>query len=265
VEEKTAFATHKDLQQTLTRLEKSGVDGPWIVPTKKTTNTLHTLPSWIWGAGGDLVDANYRRVTIADAKARAGIRDYYSLHRFLSPEFSSINPYQAERKFLEGRAAVTISGPWTVFPPIPPPEPNILDKIGVAIIPGVSCVLASNLVVWKHAPVRQEKVAVELVQFLTAKKAQLTCSQGAGMLPARLETLTSKPFSTNPFYQVFVNSLMSGRALPTMRLWGLIEERLTVAFGMLWNKILEEPNPDLDALIQAELNPLAQKINRILE
>jgi ABC-type glycerol-3-phosphate transport system substrate-binding protein len=211
------------------------------------------------------VDARHRRVTFADPKASSGIRDYYSLHRYLSPEFHGINPYVAETRFLEGRAAVTISGPWTVFPPQPLPEPNIHDKIGVAAMPGVSCVLASDLVVWKHTPVRQEPVAVELVQFLTAKKAQLRCSLDVGMLPARLETLKTKPFSTDPFYQVFINALMSGRALPNMRLWGLIEERLTAAFGILWHKILADPDPDLDALIKAELDPLAQKINRILE
>jgi hypothetical protein len=50
-----------------------------------------------------------------------------------------------------------------------------------------------------------------------------------------------------------------------MRLWGLIEERLTAAFGNLWEKILSDPNPDLDAIIEAELDPLAQRLNRILE
>jgi multiple sugar transport system substrate-binding protein len=265
IEEETAFDTHNHLEKTLTRLEASGVDRPWIVPTQKTTNTLHTLPSWIWGAGGDFVDARHRRVTFADPKARSGIRDYYSLHRFLSPEFHGINPYQAETRFLEGQAAVTVSGPWTVFPPNPLPEPNVHDKIDVAIMPGVSCVLASDLVVWKHTPVRHEQLAVELVQFLTAKKTQHACSQHTGLLPARLETIKTKPFSTDPFYQVFVRALMSGRPLPNMRLWGLIEERLTSAFGILWHKILADPDPDLDALIKAELDPLAQKINRILE
>jgi hypothetical protein len=77
--------------------------------------------------------------------------------------------------------------------------------------------------------------------------------------------LVLKPFSNNAAYQIFVDTLKSGRPLPMMRLWGLIEERLTAAFGNIWQKVLASPNPDLDAIIEAELNPLAQKLNQILQ
>jgi len=87
----------------------------------------------------------------------------------------------------------------------------------------------------------------------------------AGLLPARLQTLNRKPFSSDANYQVFVDSLTSGRPLPTIRLWGLIEERLMVAFGNIWQRVLTNPDVDLDELIRTELDPLAQKLNRILE
>jgi multiple sugar transport system substrate-binding protein len=265
VDEETAFDSHDHLRQTLEKLKTGGVETPWIVPTKRTANTLHTLPSWIWGAGGDFVDANYRRVAFADKEARAGIRDYYSLYLFLNPDHHELNPFEAEQMFMEGRAAVTVSGPWTVFPVNPVSEGSILEKIGVAKMPGVSCVLASDLVIWKHTPVRQEQLAIELVKFLTAHKAQHTISRQSGMIPARMETLDTEPFSEDPNYGIFINSLLSGRSLPTMRLWGLIEERLTNALAVLWHKILAEPEPDLDKLIVSELTPLAKKLNNILE
>jgi hypothetical protein len=74
-----------------------------------------------------------------------------------------------------------------------------------------------------------------------------------------------KPFSEDPAYQIFVETLKSGRSLPTMRLWGLIEERLTAAYGNIWKNVLATPEPDLEAIIAAELNPLAAKINQILQ
>jgi multiple sugar transport system substrate-binding protein len=265
IEEEGAFNTHEHLRNTLATLKENGVETPWIVPTKRTANTLHTMPSWIWGAGGDLVDANQRRVTFAEDEARKGIRDYYSLHPFLNPAYHDMDPYQSEISFLEGKAAATVSGPWSAFPPLGPPNPDVLKKVGVAKIPGVSCVLASDLVVWKHTPIRQENIAIELVKFLTSNAALHKISQHAGLLPARLKTLERKPFSSDAHYQVFVDSLMSGRPLPKIRLWGLIEERLTAVFGVLWHKILENPKADLDKLIRAELDPLAQKLNRILE
>ncbi|MFZ0546604.1 MAG: extracellular solute-binding protein, partial [Candidatus Promineifilaceae bacterium] len=265
IAEETAFDTLEHLESTLMRLQDSGICNPLILPTNKTANTLHNLPSWIWGEGGDFVDSKHRRVTFTTPSARTGIQEYFGLYRFLAPELYGLDPYQAEAKFITGEAAVTFNGPWTVFLLDEQPQPNYLDKIGVALLPGISCVLASDLVVWKHTPVRQERIAVELVQFLTGREAQLHCPQQTGLLPARFETLSLEPFSIDPRYQVFVNALKSGRSLPVMRLWGLIEERLTVAFANLWDQILQDPDPDLDAIIQAELNPLAQKLNRILQ
>ena len=265
VDEKTAFTTHENLVQTLEQIQKSDLGPPLIIPTNRTANTLHSMPSWIWGAGGDFVDENHRRVAFADPAAKSGIREYFSLYRFLDPKFHGLSPYEADDIYISGGAAVTIDGPWSVFLPHEQPEPNILDKTGVALLPGISCVGASDLVIWKHTPVRHEKIALNLVNFLTSKKAQLHSSQHVGLLPARLEALETKPFSVDPSYQVLVKALKSGRSLPTMRLWGLIEERLTAAFGNLWEKILSDPDPDLDAILDAELDPLAQRLNHILQ
>lgn len=265
VDEETAFNSHQNLRRTLEKLKAGGVETAWMVPTKRTANTLHTLPSWIWGAGGDFVDAGYRRVAFADKEARAGIRDYYSLYPYLNPDYYKVNPFEAEQTFMEGKAAVTVSGPWTVFPVNPISDRSILEKMGVAKMPGVSCVLASDLVIWKHTPVRQEQLAIELVKFLTSHQAQRIVSRQSGLIPARMETLETEPFSSDPNYGIFVDSLLSGRPLPAMRLWGLIEERLINALAVLWHKILAEPEPDLDKLIAAELTPLAKKLNSILE
>lgn len=265
VDETAAFETHQQLEKTLSCLMESIGSKPWIVPTGKTANTLHNLPGWIWGAGGDYVDRKQRRVTVADPAAVRGIREYFSLYRFLAKEHGRLDPYQAETLFSQGHGAVTINGPWAVFPPAGAQESAITDKVGVAPLPGIHCVLASNLVIWKHTPVRLDNLALKLVKFLTAKEPQWKSAQHAGLIPARLETLEMPPFSTNPDYQVFVNALKDGRPLPTMRLWGLLEERLTTAFANLWQNILSTPDPDLDALIKAELDPLAQKLNRILE
>jgi hypothetical protein len=45
----------------------------------------------------------------------------------------------------------------------------------------------------------------------------------------------------------------------------LIEEQLTASFGRIWEKVLAEPDPDLDTLIRAELEPLAERLNRRLQ
>lgn len=268
IDEENAFSTHERLVATLECLQaKSGADSwsPWLVPTVKTLNTLHTLPNWIRGEGGHFVDEKRKKVTFANPQAMVGVQDYYSLYRFIKPEHRGLDPYGAQEVFEQGEAAVTVNGPWMVFPVDPISETTVRQNLGVAKLPGTPTVLASHLVIWKHTPVRQEELAVKLVKFLTSKKAQVTCSQETGLVPARLESLLMKPFSEDPAYQIFVETLKSGRSLPTMRLWGLIEERLTAAYGNIWKNVLATPEPDLEAIIAAELNPLAAKINQILQ
>jgi multiple sugar transport system substrate-binding protein len=265
VDEAEAFGSQDQLEQTLEKLAQKGSVSPLVVPTARTLNTVHNLASWIWGTGGSFVDAKQRRVTIADPEATAGIRNYYALHPYIRPEFHGLDPYQVDGVFEQRKTAVTFNGPWVIFYSEGLPRLNMTDKIGVAPLPSVSPILASDLVIWKHMPVRLERLSVELVKFLTADKAQSLCSRHVGLIPARLETLETPPFSVDPFYQVFGNALKSGQTLPAMRLWGLIEERLTLAFANIWSKVLADPNPDLNAIIEGELEPLSQKLNRILE
>jgi multiple sugar transport system substrate-binding protein len=264
VDEATAFESYERLVETLEKLQESGVASPWIVPTTRTLNTLHTIPNWIWSAGGDFVDPDYRRIAIADSEAVAGLARYYSLHRFIDPQYFGLDADEVDAMFMSGNSAVTINGPWAIFPTYDVTHPDILEKVGVARLPGEACVLASNLVVWKHATVREEALAVKLVKYLTEHDPQRACGLQTGLLPARLETLEMEPYSDQPAYQVFVEGLKSGRSLPTMRLWGLIEERLTFAFGNIWEEVLAEPNGDITAIIQGELEPLARRLNRNL-
>jgi ABC-type glycerol-3-phosphate transport system substrate-binding protein len=119
------------------------------------------------------------------------------LYRFIAPEFYQLNANQVDGRFADGEAAMTINGPWAVFPSGEAVGDDPPAGIHVALPPGVPCVLASHLVVWKHVPVRQERVAIELVRFLTDQQAQLTCSRQVGLLPARLETLAGPPFASD--------------------------------------------------------------------
>lgn len=265
IDESTAFSTQANLEQTLEQLQASGVAVPWVVPTRPTVNTFHNLTGWIWGAGGDYADEQRQRVAFADEPAIAGVKDYYGLYRFLAPHARHLTVEQADELFARGEAAATISGPWLAFSPVFERVAGFHSKVGITRSPGVPAVLGSHLVIWNYIPPRQERPALELVRFLTSQPAQLVCSQQMGMLPVRLDLLDKPPFADDPLYQGFVSGLVSGRSFPVMRLWGLIEEQLTIAFGNLWAKVLATPNPDLDSLIRHELEPLAQRLNRTLQ
>jgi multiple sugar transport system substrate-binding protein len=260
----TRFESNAHLEDTLAALRGHGL-AAWMMPTRATLDTFHNLTSWVWGAGGDFVDSAQRRVTFAEPAARAGMAAYFGLHRFLAPEARHLSVEEAEARFLQGHAAMTLSGPWLAFAAEMPRAPEVAESLGVALPPGVPWVGASHLVVWKHGTPRQERLAVELVRHLTGLPAQIDASQHTGMLPVLMEAFRAPPFADHPIYQVLGRGVTDGRSFPSMRLWGLIEEKLTAALGGLWARVfLAEPAASLDDLIRAELEPLAARLNKTL-
>jgi multiple sugar transport system substrate-binding protein len=260
----TQFESNAHLEDTLAQLRGHGL-AAWTMPTRATLNTFHNLTSWVWGAGGDFVDAARRLVTFAEPAARAGMAAYFGLHRFMSPEARHLSVEESEARFMQGQAAMTISGPWLYLSPELPRTPQVAENTGVALLPGVPWVGASHLVVWKHGAPRQVRLAVELVRYLTSLAPQIASSQHTGMLPVLTEAFSAPAFADHPVYRVVGRGLLHGRSFPAMRLWGLIEEKLTAAFGSLWAKVLTaEPDASLDGLIKAELEPLAARLNKNL-
>ncbi len=152
------------------------------------------------------------------------MRDYFALGRYMAPEVRPLNGFEPDEYFLAypestpQAAGVTISGPW-VFCEAQRAAQNSQGaqegSIGAALPPGGSFVGGSNLVVWKYT--RSPEAAVRLVRFLTQNSAQSRFAQTVGLLPARLETLESEPFSTDPFWQTAVRGMKTGRTFPTMK------------------------------------------------
>lgn len=262
--ELTQFESNAHLEDTLATLRGHGLNA-WTMPTRATLNTFHNLASWVWAAGGDFVDPERRRVTFAEPPARAGMAEYFGLHRYLAPEARYLTVEESEGRFLQGHAAMTISGPWLSLSPELARAPHVAETMGVALLPGVPWVGASHLVVWKHAPPRLVRLGLELVRYLTSLPAQVAASTHTGMLPVLPAALAAPEFAGHPVYQVVGRGLLHGRAFPPMRLWGLIEEKLTAALASVWAKTLTaEPGTSLDALIRAELEPLAARMNKTL-
>jgi multiple sugar transport system substrate-binding protein len=257
----TAFNSPRHLALTLGRLSDHGVDLPWVVPNRYAWNTLHNIVSLVWGAGGDLVTADGKRVIFDQPEARAGMKAYFDLYRYLAPEARYLDGSQSDAFFMQRQVAVTITGPWLMLWNRRP-NPGAVTHFGAALPPGVPFVGGSNLGIWKHS--RQERNALKLVNFLTSKQAQLTHNASTGLVPVRLETLASPQFTSDPFYALLAQGLQAGRSFPAIRFWGLIEDKLTAALTQLWNEIFDRSTPDIDALLDQYLRPLAKQLNDML-
>lgn len=263
LEEPVLMRLPGQFEQVLARLHQCGAVAPLALATRETVNALHNAAIWVWGAGGHFIAADGKQVKFDEAAARAGLRAYFGLQRFITLATQALTDQESDRLFLQGQAAVTISDPGLLHVAASGgAETAAADQIRTALPPGVPFVGGSNLVVWKHT--RQEKLAFELVKFLTSQATQSAYSTHARSLPVRLDTLSNPPFSTNPLYKSIVEALKSGRSYQINRLWGMVEERLIAEFNQIWAARFSDPSADLDTVLDRHLHPLAERLNVVL-
>jgi multiple sugar transport system substrate-binding protein len=258
IDGQTAFQSSGQLDWTLNRLLEAGVSIPWVIPTHQSRMTIHNVASWVWGAGGNFISGDGRRTLFNWPEARAGIRTYFQLARYLTKPARELDDTQSDALFIQGKASVTISGPWLrQFA-----EPEIIANMGITLPPGTPFVGGSHLVCWKHSVYRE--AAIQLIRFLTSQHLQTAFGQRAGLLPTRPDVLAEPPFADDPLYQIVYQGLQQGRSFRPLALWGLVEEQLNETFSDLWADILANPDQDVDEAIASRLESLGQRLDLAL-
>jgi multiple sugar transport system substrate-binding protein len=265
IDEAGAFQSFDQLEQTLARLQSHGIDTPWATTTRRTPNTVYNISSWIWGAGGDFMSADGKRMRVAEPEARAGMTHYYDLYRYMPQRSDPMDSIAAFELFQNQSVAAIVSGPWFLKwlrrQGVPP---YTLSRIGVSLLPGPSFVGGTNLAIWKHVAVDHEKAAIDLVHYLVTNPALLEFYHQAGLLPARRDLLAQPPFSTEPHYQKIIEALEAGRPHARIPMWGLVEDRLTTTLAHIWNEVRADPTQNIAALVEENMAPLAQRLDATL-
>ncbi len=253
------FSTPRGLEEALVCLDRSGVPMPWVVPTRAERNTVHHIAIWIWGQGGDFVSPDGQVVTFAEGPALEGIIAYFRLGRWMGRPLPLLSALEADRVFLDGHAAMTIGGLW-IWAQIPAERRS---QVSCALPPGPPFVGGSHLVIWKDT--RDPEAALRLVNSLMQHDFLHQIAASSALLPARVEwipeALAALAFDPMP---VIMEAIHRGRSLPPVRLWGVIEERLRLAFGAIWQEMAAgaiDPVP----VVQRHLIPLAVSLNRMIQ
>ena len=84
-------------------------------------------------------------------------------------------------------------------------------------------------------------------------------------MPVRMDILTEVESNQNRFFRVLSSNALKGRALPTGRLWGIVEERLVQTLGTIWKDVLDPSQPaELNDVISTPLIRLAAQLNATL-
>jgi multiple sugar transport system substrate-binding protein len=265
IDEAGAFQSFEHMEQTLSRLQSFGISTPWAVTTRRTANTLYNASSWIWGAGGDFVSADGKRILIAEPEARAGLTHYFNLCRYMPQRSEPMDSIASFELFQNQNVAAIISGPWFLkWLHRQGATPYTLSRIGVSLLPGPSFVGGTGLVIWKHVAVDHEQAAAELVRYLVTSPALLDFYHQSGLLPARRDLLAQPPFSTDPHYQKIIEALNAGRPHSRIAMWGLVEDRLIAALAHIWNEVRADPTQDIAALVEENMVPVAQRLDATL-
>ncbi len=262
VDETNAFQDFQSMETTLTRLQETSTPTPWVIPTVADVPLLQIVASWVWGAGGDFVNANGKRVLFSASEALRGLKAFYSLYRFTPQTGSLTDAQQVKTYFASRKSAVTMGSPQlglSILREIPASERSLL---GVSAPPGPALIGGSNLVVWAHT--RKPNMAVDLVRFLTSKAAQVEYLPSIGYLPVRWDALSEPPYTTDPFFKGLALSLHNSRPFPLVRLGGLLEARLLAPLSNIWQDLIANPEGDLDTIMLDHLSPIANRLNVLL-
>jgi multiple sugar transport system substrate-binding protein len=267
VREAGAFSSARAFIDTVRSLKEAGVATPLLLPSGKPFQARpHLLASWIWGAGGNFIDAEGRRPMFTEAEAIRGLVDFFSLYRLMPPADRGLSASETIPRFANGQAAVIIAGATSQEALLQANLPEVLENVGVAPLPGVPWIGGSNLILWKEVRMNleQERLALELAKLLTTPRAQVKLAAAMYSIPARVEALSQLPFAVEAFRAAVEQSVRFGRSYPTVKLWVRIMNELRNVFDAITADVLNNPGEQIEPILQRRLSPIANRLKLML-
>jgi arabinogalactan oligomer/maltooligosaccharide transport system substrate-binding protein len=182
-----APGTWADLRTAaLTIKEKTGVEGLYLNPAG------YFLLPFMYGEGGDLVDAQAKKIVINSDRNVAGLNIAKDLIASGAAAKPAANDAYGTMMtlFKEKKVAMIINGPWEVNNVKTAPAFGGLDNLGVAPVPAGSVkagapVGGHNYVVWSGMPQEKVDAAIAFVKFLSSAESQAFVADKLGLLPTR--------------------------------------------------------------------------------
>ncbi|MBN1303542.1 MAG: extracellular solute-binding protein [Anaerolineales bacterium] len=257
IDPNSAFSNPRTVEKTLQSLKDKGIKESICLPTLPSHNTIHYLASWIWSSGGDFLSPAGSHITFNQPAALSAIKDYFRLGKYINPEFLQKDEAEVDNLFSAGKVAVLFSGYW-VYMYL---DEKIKSNLGITMMPGRTPFIGgSNLAIWRHTP--NLKTALRLIRFLCGTDIARYIAPNIG-LPVSEENWNSEPLLSNPFRDVFLESIKIGRTFPSDRLWGMIEKQLVNLAASIWLEI-QENERTLDEIVDNRINALARRLEKII-
>jgi multiple sugar transport system substrate-binding protein len=258
VDPDTAFESIQNTRETLEKL-RSVIDTPWGVATATSDpNIIQALASWIWAFGGEFVTPNCDKVLLMEPKEMEALRAYFGLYPYVP---------QGTLGFSRRNVAAIVAGPWMMQDFAN--RGNLEDEmtqVGIAELPGPPFIGGTVLSVWQHAAHSGHLDGVlDFIEFMTQPEVQIEFAPHLGLLPTRKEAWEMSSMKNTPYNDVIYRALSNGRTLPSVPLWGMVEEKLKGCFGLIWQDLLTSPDADVDRAIEKYLEPVVTRLNLSLK
>lgn len=258
IDEKTAFSTLENFENTLRVLKEKGTEIPFTMPMGRSRQQIHVMASFIWKAGGGFISSNGKEIIFNNPEARAGMRAYFRMGKYLVSQARQLSEGASEDAFIVGNVAVSISGTWVLTRNFPA---HLRPYVGTGMLPGIPWVGGSNFVIWKNCRAKRE--AVRLLRFLTNSAESDRVFPDLG-LPTRRASLNTPFYTTDPNWKVMQQAILAGRGFSTEQLWGLVETRLTDLLPHIWERVLADEDADIDAILDQFIPSLARRLTMTL-
>ena len=210
-----APTTWDEVADAAAKLKKVGADGIYI-----NSGGYFTLP-FIYGEGGDIVDAEAQTITVNDEASVAGITEAQDLVKSGAAVKPVANdPYGTMMTlFKEGKVGMIINGPWEVANIDGDPKFGGFDNLGVAAVPAGSAqsgapVGGHNYVIYEGMDAAKADAAIAFVNFMSSAESQAFIAEELGLLPTRQSAYDMPEVAENPKVAAFQPALESAKPRP---------------------------------------------------
>lgn len=232
-------------------------------------NTLWWSLPFLFSGGGTIFESDPARVytcALAAPPARAAYQYWVDLSRRSWPGPAGEVTVEGgfwrgeadeQKAFMEGRLAMSMSGPWSV-----PLYRTRLPELTVSPIPAgpagsVSTVGGSNLVVLPTCVDRE--AALAFLAFVGSDEYQLEWAEELGQIPVTRKALDEASQKADSILRVFMEQMRTARARPTLPNFQPVENifQAEMELALRGNHTVEESLARVAAQVEAEvLQPL---------
>jgi multiple sugar transport system substrate-binding protein len=265
-----AFESPQVFQETLRVLKESKLEIPWLNPDfpHPYIDLLHTAASWVWSAGGKFISPSGDKVLFDQPQAIEGFANWLKTYRSVRDEHQFFGIEECRDLARTGRVAASLMLVNMAHAVFYSTHTNIKkENIGFANLTNVPWVGGGSYVIWDHVQSHPERLqaALELVKFLSTKQSNLRMMREADLLPVRMDALHESYPPNTPFHELVMQAATHGRSYYNVSHWRRVESQLCFELRAVLEHVRKNPAADSASALRARLEPLARRLNMVLE